>query len=79
MNVLSNVLFLQGRVEANHWERRSVLWSIATKTACLDFPQLDLQKITLGIYQVNLADQYNKEHVNDESDYNFFFTRKNRV
>jgi len=79
MNVLSNVLFLKGRVEANHWERRSVLWSIATKTACLDFPRLseqDLQKITLGIYQVNLADQYNKEHENDESDYDFFFHKE---
>jgi len=29
-------------------------------------------KITLGVYQVNLAAQYTKEHLDEQSNYDFF-------
>jgi len=68
-------IYFQEYVEANHLERRSVSWKKADRHSCPDFPRLteeDLLKITLGVYQVNLAGQYTKEHLDEQANYDFF-------
>jgi len=66
-------------VEANHLSRRSVAWIRADQHCCLDFPILskdDLLDITLGVYQLELANRYTREHMDEDCNYEYFIHKE---
>jgi hypothetical protein len=63
---------LEKRVTDEKLDRNTKTWRKASCEECVDFPVLskeDLETITLGIYQVNLAKGYTKLHLNEESEF----------
>jgi len=57
---------LQRLVIEEQLDRRGGKWLVADSTAIEDFPVLtinDLKSITLGIYQINLARRYSRQHM----------------
>lgn len=51
-------------------KRMSSRWERASEITVVDFPKLtmdDLQRITLGSYQLKMAEQYIKQHMKNDS------------
>lgn len=69
---------LQKYIESNGWLRKTVIWKELEATSVEDFPRLtleDLQRITIGVYQIKQASSYTREHLNDDGNY-VLFTHK---
>ena len=52
-----------------------VSWIKADQYCCSDFPTLnkdDLLDKTLGVYQIELAERYTKEHMDEDGNYDYF-------
>jgi hypothetical protein len=63
---------MKTRVRVEKLDRDTDLWTKASSDVIQDFPLLtieDLEKLTLGIYQLSLAKQYTKKHLNEESEF----------
>jgi len=57
---------LHQKVLTEQLDKRDGKWLEADSTAILDFPILsmqDIKSITLGIYQINLAIRYTRQHI----------------
>jgi len=71
---------LQKLVESENLHRRSrAKWDSLNATQLVQFPVLsleDLRLLTMGSYQVSLAEEYTKFHCSEASDYNVFLHKK---
>lgn len=60
-------------------KRMTTRWERASATSVTGFPQLsmeDLQRITLGSYQIKIAERYIVNHLKDNSDFGIFIHRE---
>ena len=66
---------LQKIVEDNKWITKIIIWE---KVEASSLPRLtiqNLQRITIGVYQLKQAASYTREHPNEDRDY-ILYTRK---
>jgi len=73
---------LQKMVDNNGWARKRVIWENIVATSLVDFPRLtmnDLQRITIGVYQLKQATSYTREHIDDEGNYMLQVHREREV
>jgi hypothetical protein len=64
---------MQQRVRREHLDATTENWVVASSEVLQDFPLLtipDLEKLTLGIYQLSLAKLYTRKHLDEESKFN---------
>lgn len=69
---------LKDEIEGLGLRRMTPSWRKATATSVPDFPQLtwqDLKEITLGSFQLKIAEQYNAAHLKTGDDYGIFLHR----
>lgn len=62
-------------------QRMSTRWEKASESTITDFPRLtmdDLKKITLGSYQIKMAEKYIQQHMKDNSDFTIYVHRHNQ-
>lgn len=74
----STVNDLKTEVEERGLRRLTPSWKKATPDLVFDFPKLeweDLKKMTLGSYQLRIAERYNKEHLNSSGQYGILLHR----
>lgn len=87
-DVISNVVkshnaeinTLKTEIESLGIQRMSTRWEIATTGAVADFPKLsmdDLKRITLGSYQIKMAERYIQQHMKNSSDFIIYVHREN--
>jgi hypothetical protein len=63
---------MKTRVRVEKLDRDTDLWTKASCDVLQDFPLLtiqDIEKLTLGVYQLSLAKHYTKKHLNEESEF----------
>ncbi|XP_035706652.1 uncharacterized protein LOC118435202 [Folsomia candida] len=64
---------MKKRVARDKLDRNTEKWSTASSSGVQGFPILsvqDLEKLTLGVYQVSLAKEYTKKHLSEDSEFN---------
>lgn len=63
---------MQKRVSRENLDQKTEAWVNASSEIFQDFPVLlvkDLEKLTLGVYQLSLAKEYTKKHLNEDSEF----------
>lgn len=75
-----NVNELKCEIEKLGIQRMSARWEKASSTTIVDFPRLtmdDLKLITLGSYQLKMAEKYISQHMRNESEFVIYVHREN--
>lgn len=63
---------MQKRVSREKLDAKTEAWKTASSDVIKDFPTLsvqDLEMLTLGVYQLSLAKEYTKKHMNEDSEF----------
>lgn len=71
---------LKDEIESLGIQRMSAKWEKANENTIPDFPELsleDLKRLTLGTYQVKIAEKYVEQHLREDSDFGIFVHREN--
>lgn len=70
---------LKEEIEQLGLKRMTTRWEKASASSVLDFPKLsmeDLKRITLGTYQIKIAERYIKSHLKENSEFGIFVHRE---
>lgn len=70
---------LKEEIEELGLKRMTTRWERATASSVLDFPKLsmeDLKRITLGTYQIKIAERYIASHLKEDSEFGIFVHRE---
>lgn len=80
-NQTSQTNSLKAEIDQLGIQRLTTRWVKATEKSVPNFPQLtmeDLKRITLGTYQLKIAEQYIKHHIKEDSNFGIFIHRENK-
>lgn len=80
INQTVNINELKEEIERLGIKRMSPRWKVASENTILDFPRLsmaDLKRITLGSYQLKMAEKYTQQHMKKNSNFAIFVHRDN--
>lgn len=70
---------LKEEIEKRGMKRMTTRWEKASASSVIDFPKLsmdDLKRITLGSYQIKIAERYIETHLKDDNDFGIFIHRE---
>ncbi|OXA52003.1 hypothetical protein Fcan01_13830 [Folsomia candida] len=71
---------LEMLIKDNGLLRKQIIWTAPTEADLANFPILsidDLKKITLGTFQIRMADSYTNQHLQEEGEYRLFIHKEN--
>lgn len=71
---------LKDEIDELGLKRMTTRWERASASSVPDFPRLsmeNLKRITLGTYQIKIAERYIENHMKKESDFGIFIHREN--
>lgn len=80
INKTSETNQLKDEIELLGMVRMTKRWEKASETSVFDFPKLsmeDLKRITLGSYQITIAEKYVEQHIKEHSQFGIFIHREN--
>ncbi len=79
-NLTTNTNVLKEEIERLGIQRMTTRWEKATGDSVPDFPVLtmeDLKRLTLGTYQIKIAEKYIDHHMKGDNEFGIFLHREN--
>lgn len=76
---IPNINELKNEIEERGLKRMTTRWERASASSVIDFPKLsmeDLKRITLGSYQIKIAERYIETHLKGDNEFGIFIYRE---